>query len=106
MSNNSSPSKARILALFFAFTVLFIMVFSLGVFVGKEYSKEELRVTKRFDDPAPTTAAPPGEEIKEDLKIEDVTVDIEAEPDESALKDEAEDDSLSDTGKITLSEMG
>lgn len=96
MSDSPSGSKARVLGLFFAFTVLFIVVFSLGVFVGKQYGREELRVTKRFEEPVPTIAPTPPEEIKEDLKIEDVIADIEAESDEPDQKDETAAGSLPD----------
>ncbi|MFI5323793.1 MAG: SPOR domain-containing protein [Thermodesulfobacteriota bacterium] len=51
MSRNDSPSDGRILSLLFAFTVLFILVFGFGVFVGKKLGRQELKITKRFDQP-------------------------------------------------------
>jgi len=59
MSRNGSPSDGRILSLLFAFTVLFILVFGFGVFVGKRLGQQELRITKRFDKAAPAPSTPP-----------------------------------------------
>lgn len=79
MSNNPSPSKARILALSFSFTILFVIVFSLGVFVGKEFGGEEPRVTRRFDEPGPAAVTPPAEEIKEAPEAYDEVTEVESE---------------------------
>lgn len=70
MSRNGSPSDGRILSLFFAFTVLFIVVFGLGVFVGKKLSQQEFRITKRFDQAEPQLSNPPVEESEEPVSEE------------------------------------
>lgn len=70
MSRNGSPGDGRILSLFFAFTVLFIIVFGLGVFVGKKLSQQEFRITKRFDQAEPQPSNPPVEESEEPVSEE------------------------------------
>ncbi len=70
MSRNGSPGDGRILSLFFAFTVLFIVVFGLGVFVGKKLSQQEFRITKRFDQAEPQPSNPPVEESEEPVSEE------------------------------------
>ncbi len=59
MSGNSSAGKGKVLALFFVFIVLFILVFGLGVFVGKEFNKKEIRVIKKFEEPSRPSPPPP-----------------------------------------------
>jgi cell division protein FtsN len=59
MSRNGSPSDGRILSLLFAFTVLFILVFGFGVFVGKRLGQQEFKITKRFDQAEPPPSNPP-----------------------------------------------
>ena len=64
MRRDSSSGGGRVFSFLFAFTVLFVVVFGLGVFVGKRLGQQELRITKRFDEaprepsPAPVEEAP------------------------------------------------
>lgn len=90
MSRNNPSGKSRILAFFVAFVILFMVVFGIGVFVGKGLNKESFRTTRSFNEqpPAPP-AAPfgdetagveeppaesPGESLPEGLPVEDEEV--------------------------------
>lgn len=65
MSRDSSSGGGRVFSFLFAFTVLFVIVFGLGVFVGKRLSQQEFRITKRFDEALPGPSAAPVEEFQE-----------------------------------------
>lgn len=67
MSRESSPGAGRILSFLFAFTVLFVLVFGLGVFVGKRLGRQELKITNTFEEapPEPTAVPPAGLEEQE-----------------------------------------
>ena len=65
MSRDNSPSGSRILSFLFAFTVLFIFVFGLGVFVGKRLGRQELRITREFNEAPPEQSIAPVEESPE-----------------------------------------
>lgn len=65
MSRDSSSGGGRVFSFLFAFTVLFVVVFGLGVFVGKRLSQQELRITKRFEEAAPEPSAAPVEDFQE-----------------------------------------
>jgi len=59
MSRESSPGAGRILSFLFAFTVLFVLVFGLGVFVGKRLGRQELKITNTFEEAPPEPTAVP-----------------------------------------------
>lgn len=65
MSRDSSSGGGRVFSFLFAFTVLFVVVFGLGVFVGKRLSQQELKITKRFDEAPPEPSMAPVEEAPE-----------------------------------------
>ena len=65
MRRDSSSGGGRVFSFLFAFTVLFVVVFGLGVFVGKRLSQQELKITKRFDDTPPVPSTAPVEEPPE-----------------------------------------
>ena len=67
MSRESSTGSGRILSFLFAFTVLFVLVFGLGVFVGKRLGRQELKITNTFEEapPAPTAVPQAGLEERE-----------------------------------------
>jgi cell division protein FtsN len=67
MSRESSTGAGRILSFLFAFTVLFVLVFGLGVFVGKRLGRQELKITNTFEEapPEPTAVPPAGLEEQE-----------------------------------------
>ncbi len=95
MSDNSSPGKARILVLFFAFTVLFIVVFSLGVIVGKGLNKEGIRLTKKFDEPVRPTLKPAAEDSDEDAEKDSNAEPVpEPEPETEMVEQERDTGSL------------
>lgn len=61
MRRDSSSGGGRVFSFLFAFTVLFVVVFGLGVFVGKRLSQQELKTTKRFDEAPPEPSPAPVE---------------------------------------------
>ena len=65
MRRDSSSGGGRVFSFLFAFTVLFVVVFGLGVFVGKRLSQQEFKITKRFDDAPPVPSTAPVEEPPE-----------------------------------------
>ncbi len=65
MSRDSSSGGGRVFSFLIAFTVLFVVVFGLGVFVGKRLSQQELKITKRFDEAPPEPSVAPVEEAPE-----------------------------------------
>ncbi|OGE23214.1 MAG: hypothetical protein A3J42_03470 [Candidatus Dadabacteria bacterium RIFCSPHIGHO2_12_FULL_53_21] len=65
MRRDSSSGGGRVFSFLFAFTVLFVVVFGLGVFVGKRLSQQELKITKRFDEAPPVPSTAPVEEPPE-----------------------------------------
>ena len=65
MSRDRSPGHGRILSFLFAFTVLFIFVFGLGVLVGKRLGQQELKITRKFDETPPQPSIVPVEEAQE-----------------------------------------
>lgn len=69
MSRESSTGAGRILSFLFAFTVLFVLVFGLGVFVGKRLGRQELKITNTFEEatPEPTAVPPVGLEEQEGI---------------------------------------
>lgn len=62
MRRDSSSGGGRVFSFLFAFTVLFVVVFGLGVFVGKRLSQQELKITKRFEEAPPEPSPAPVEE--------------------------------------------
>jgi cell division septation protein DedD len=77
MSGTSSEGSAKVLALFILFVVIFILVFGLGVFVGKESGKKEIRIAKKFEEPASPEPKLPVEEDTGEMSEE---LTDEAEP--------------------------
>ncbi|HVY55917.1 MAG TPA: SPOR domain-containing protein, partial [Thermodesulfobacteriota bacterium] len=72
MSRDNSPGAGRILSFLFAFTVLFALVFGLGVFVGKRLGRQELKISNTFEEAPPEpTPSPAGE--TEPLEGEGIT---------------------------------
>lgn len=65
MRRDSSSGGGRVFSFLFAFTVLFVVVFGLGVFVGKRLGQQELKITKRFDEVPPEPSPAPAEEAPE-----------------------------------------
>jgi cell division septation protein DedD len=65
MQRDSSSGSGRVFSFLIAFTVLFVVVFGLGVFVGKRLSQQELKITKRFDEAPPEPSLAPDEEDPE-----------------------------------------
>ncbi|MGH7851019.1 MAG: SPOR domain-containing protein [Thermodesulfobacteriota bacterium] len=65
MQRDSSSGGGRVFSFLIAFTVLFVVVFGLGVFVGKRLSQQELKITKRFDEAPPEPSLAPVEEAPE-----------------------------------------
>lgn len=65
MRRDSSSGGGRVFSFLFAFTVLFVVVFGLGVFVGKRLGQQELKITKRFDEAPPEPSLAPDEEDPE-----------------------------------------
>ena len=65
MQRDSSSGSGRVFSFLIAFTVLFVVVFGLGVFVGKRLSQQELKITKRFDEAPPEPSPAPVEEAPE-----------------------------------------
>jgi len=70
MSRDNSPGAGRILSFLFAFTVLFVFVFGLGVFVGKRLGRQELKITNTFEEAASEPTAGPVEEPDEQESVE------------------------------------
>ena len=62
MSETKSPSKRQIIFLFLGFLILFILVFSLGVIVGKGLGDSEIQIAKKLPKNEVTSAL----DIKED----------------------------------------
>lgn len=62
MRRDSSSGGGRVFSFLFAFTVLFVVVFGLGVFIGKRLGQQELKITKRFDEAPPEPSPAPVEE--------------------------------------------
>jgi cell division septation protein DedD len=89
MSGTSSAGSARVLALFIVFVVIFILVFGLGVFVGKESGKKEIRIAKKFEEPVSPAPEIPVEEDTGEMS-EDITV--ETEPTSGAGEEKTEED--------------
>jgi len=77
MSGRSSAGSARVLALFIVFVVIFILVFGLGVFVGKESGKKEIRIAKKFEEPATPEPKLP---VKEDFREMSEELAVKTEP--------------------------
>jgi cell division septation protein DedD len=65
MSRDSSQGSGRILSFLFAFTVLFVLVFGLGVFVGKRLGRQDLSINRSFDEAPPEPSPVPVEETPE-----------------------------------------
>ena len=65
MSKDSSSGGGRVFSFLIAFTVLFVAVFGLGVFVGKRLSQQELKITNRFVETPPEPSRAPVEEVPE-----------------------------------------
>jgi DedD protein len=65
MRRDSSSGGGRVFSFLFAFTVLFVVVFGLGVLVGKRLSQQELKITKRFDEAPPKPSPAPVEDAPE-----------------------------------------
>jgi len=65
MSRESSTGPGRILSFLFAFTVLFVLVFGLGVFVGKRLGRQELKITNTFEEAPPEPTAVPQAGLEE-----------------------------------------
>jgi cell division septation protein DedD len=77
MSGTSSAGSVKVLALFILFVVIFILVFGLGVFVGKESGKKEIRIAKKFEQ----TASPKPEfPVEEDMGEMSEEFTVEKEP--------------------------
>ena len=62
MSRDNSPGSGRILSFLFAFTVLFVLVFGLGVFVGKRLGRQDLKISNTFEEAPPVPTPVPLEE--------------------------------------------
>jgi cell division septation protein DedD len=58
MSNNTDPGNTRVIPLFIAFLILFVVLFSLGVIVGKGLSERETIIVEKIE-PAPPRAEIP-----------------------------------------------
>ncbi len=58
MSDNSSPGKIRIISLFISFLILFVVLFSLGVVVGKGISERDTSITEKIETVSPPVEAP------------------------------------------------
>jgi cell division protein FtsN len=65
MSRDSSQGSGRILSFLFAFTVLFVLVFGLGVYVGKRLGRQDLSINRSFDEAPPEPSPVPVEETPE-----------------------------------------
>lgn len=80
MSDNVSPGKTRILSLFIAFLILFVVLFSLGVIVGKGLSERDTKIAENIE-----TASPRVEVSAKNIKTEPdeliVSRDISVAPD-------------------------
>lgn len=72
MSNNTDPGNTRVISLFIAFLILFVVLFSLGVIVGKGLSKRETIVVEKIET-APPRAEIPGTPIqRETQELEEI----------------------------------
>jgi cell division septation protein DedD len=65
MSRDSSQGSGRILSFLFAFTVLFVLVFGLGVFVGKRLGRQDLSITRSFEEAPPEPSPAPFEDTQD-----------------------------------------
>ena len=65
MSDNANPGKIRIISLFISFLILFVVLFSLGVIVGKGLSERDTFITKKIE-----TVSPLGETPEITIKTE------------------------------------
>lgn len=65
MSDNSNPGKIRIISLFISFLILFVVLFSLGVIVGKGLSERDTFITEKIE-----TVSPPIEYPEITIKTE------------------------------------
>lgn len=101
MSRDNSPGAGRILSFLFAFTVLFVFVFGLGVFVGKRLGRQELKITNRFEEappePTPFTLEEPEERFSGGIEesaapaVEEAAVETPA-PAEQPLEEEQKEE--------------
>ncbi|MEQ9617666.1 MAG: SPOR domain-containing protein [Deltaproteobacteria bacterium] len=97
MSNRPRTDKARVVKVFIAFMVLFIIVFSLGVFVGKGLRKEEIRIATKFQEreqPVPEIPFEEDEEPEPESVIAYSDSDTDSEK-ENGLEEEAPEPSPS-----------
>lgn len=89
MSDKSRTNKAQVLKVFIAFMVLFIIVFSLGVFIGKGLNKKEIQITGKFQErerPRTENSAPERPEPPVAYNDTDTDTDMETGLTEEALK--------------------
>ena len=115
MSNNSNPGKKKVVPLFIAFAILFIIVFGLGVIIGKGLGGPDApRMERGYEDKVYSDQEAEsditGEEILDDgsdpanIKSEDLEVDEETvilsdeEEEETQTNNENQQD---DTGKVS-----
>lgn len=80
MSRNNSSGKSRILGFFVAFVILFMVVFGVGVFVGKGLNKDNFQTTRSFNESPP---APPAAEQGDELaEVEEAPAESQETPSE------------------------
>ena len=58
MSDNTNPGQTRIISLFIAFLILFVVLFSLGVIVGKGLSERDMIIAEKIETVSPPVEAP------------------------------------------------
>lgn len=86
MSRNSQ-GKASVVTLFIAFAVLFIVVFSVGIFVGKGLNKEGFKTTRSFEETPAPPVSPVAEEPAEEQPSGDAVTEDSREAEEAELPD-------------------
>lgn len=82
----NSQGKASVVALFIAFAILFIVVFTVGIFVGKGLNKEGFKTTRSFEPPPPTVSPTVEEPAETEPSGEAVTEETQ-ETEEADLPD-------------------
>jgi len=90
MSNNPGPNNTKIVSLFITFVILFIVVFSLGVIIGKGLGgSDTLTIESSYDEEVPSEEYSESEMASEGSIVQDSDL-TEIESDDLTLNEETE----------------
>ena len=106
--NNSGPKNSKIFSLFITFAILFIVVFSLGVIIGKGLGGPDTRTIERsYDEEVPEEKSSEleiaGEGLGEDSDQSELESDISEIESEEVVLDEETESQKQETTDIELS---